>query len=460
VTAPTVAGRGAALTSLGISLRAAGYTPVGLATALGAEGPLVEGVTLGDRRRRARRAGVLGVAARLLLLGETLPDEDWHGPAERLVAALFDLGLVEQAASGLVATVIVVPHDDLLVAADRFDADRGPDVVPGVQPPSYLLGCLTIRRPVARALDLGTGCGIQSLLLSPLADRVIATDVNERALGYTELNAALNGRTNIEPRLGSLFEPVSDERFGVIVANPPYVISPDRHFTFRDSELGGEEICQQVVTAAPGHLEAGGHATVLASWDATGEDPLATPVRWASGGDCDALVLGTAVLDAERNAERWNVGAQRDAAVDRWVDYLRARGIARVGYGAVILRRSGEGTSRVRALQVGDTIDRPAGTHLLRMLDAPDNLRDDARVRLVPSACIREQRRLAHDGWRVDERELVLLEGLEFRTDLDPDDARLVAALDGRLRVDEVAATAEQRAYVERLVALGFAEVG
>ena len=49
-----------------------------------------------------------------------------------------------------------------------------------------------MREPVGSALDLGTGCGVQALHLAAHSRSVVATDVNERALWMTRLNAALN----------------------------------------------------------------------------------------------------------------------------------------------------------------------------------------------------------------------------------------------------------------------------
>ena len=89
----------------------------------------------------------------------------------------------------------------------RVDADH----VLGVSPASTSLAQLTVREPVARALDLGTGCGVQALHLSGHADDVVATDVNPRALGVTAFNAALN-EIRVDVRDGSLWEPVADER--------------------------------------------------------------------------------------------------------------------------------------------------------------------------------------------------------------------------------------------------------
>ena len=86
-------------------------------------------------------------------------------------------------------------------------------------PTARVLDSLTPRPRVDRALDVGTGSGIHALLAAQHARQVIATDVNPRALAYTELNAALNGLRNIETRQGSLFEPVEGETFDLITCS-------------------------------------------------------------------------------------------------------------------------------------------------------------------------------------------------------------------------------------------------
>ena len=96
----------------------------------------------------------------------------------------------------------------------------------GVGGASTTLSGLMLAEPVELALDLGTGCGIQALHAARHAKRVIATDISERALELARFNAALNGFANIEFRLGSLFEQVAGERFGHVVSNPPFVITP------------------------------------------------------------------------------------------------------------------------------------------------------------------------------------------------------------------------------------------
>ena len=68
-------------------------------------------------------------------------------------------------------------------------------------------------------------------------------------MNIAAFNAAINGITNVEWRLGSLFEPVAGERFDLIFSNPPYVISPDSQFIFRDGGRQGDALCEEMVRA-------------------------------------------------------------------------------------------------------------------------------------------------------------------------------------------------------------------
>lgn len=98
------------------------------------------------------------------------------------------------------------------------------DHVLGAGGASLTLAQVTTRNPVGRALDLGTGCGIQALHAARHARTVIATDISRRALSFSAFNAALNlddggrgtpdgtdsGAARIDLRAGSMLEPVVD----------------------------------------------------------------------------------------------------------------------------------------------------------------------------------------------------------------------------------------------------------
>ena len=83
-----------------------------------------------------------------------------------------------------------------------------------------------------RALDVGTGTGAiaLSLLAEKGVDRAVATDVSADALALAAENAQALGLTDrIELRQGALYEPIGpDERFDLIVSNPPYIALGER----------------------------------------------------------------------------------------------------------------------------------------------------------------------------------------------------------------------------------------
>ncbi|MDR3416457.1 MAG: peptide chain release factor N(5)-glutamine methyltransferase [Nevskia sp.] len=79
--------------------------------------------------------------------------------------------------------------------------------------------------------DLGTGSGAIALALAselPQA-RVVATDASEAALEQARHNAAVLGLQRVEFRPGDWFEPLAEERFDLILSNPPYVADADPH---------------------------------------------------------------------------------------------------------------------------------------------------------------------------------------------------------------------------------------
>ena len=83
-------------------------------------------------------------------------------------------------------------------------------------------------------------------MASRYAKEVIGVDLNPRAIRFARFNAQLNGVRNISFVQGNLYEPVKEQSFDTILANPPFVPSPKRQIRFRDGGATGEEILEQL----------------------------------------------------------------------------------------------------------------------------------------------------------------------------------------------------------------------
>ena len=248
----------------------------------------------------------------------------------------------------------------------------------GVNPSARSLAYLTLRRRVASTLDVGTGSGIQALLAARHSGSVAAVDLNPRALAYLRLNLRLNGVENVEPLEGSWFEPVRGRRFELVVANPPYVVSPESEHLFKDSGLTGDAASRLVVEQLPAHLEEGGVGQVICNWAHAADEDWRAPVEaWVAGRGVDALLLHYETVDPLEYASTWNrslahAPAELGAALDRWVAYDARLGIERISWGMVVLRRRSARRNRVRAIEVPGWPRRGGGAQLERMLAAWD----------------------------------------------------------------------------------------
>src|SRR5882757_7942972 len=283
------------------ALRRIGYTEDAVIELLGEDGYALtrDDVPTGERRLPSSR---LGTVVRALFLQQRVPAGDLaHALGRQAVEALGTTGMAD-VGDDVSLHGRIVPVGDLFVASDDFpgeDAEQDPqDFVAAYTPTSKLCDALTPRGKVERALDIGTGSGVQAMLSARQAREVVATDVNPRALAFAELNAALNGFTNIECRLGSLFEPVEGETFDVITSNAPFVVSPENRWAYRDGGLEADQFSELIVREASKHLSENGYATLLVSWIAEDEDDSeARPLDWTEASECDAWILPIYALD-------------------------------------------------------------------------------------------------------------------------------------------------------------------
>jgi methylase of polypeptide subunit release factors len=332
------------------------------------------------------------------------------------------------------------------------------DHVLNVGPATRMVAKLTVRRPVDATLDVGTGSGVQAFLAARHSEHVVGLDLNRRALRLARLNAELNGVENVEWREGNLFEPARDEQFGLVVANPPFIVSPVQELTYRDGGLDGDLFSREVVTGAARHLREGGFATILCSWvtDPGGES-METPRTWLDGSGCDVWVIEVVTDDPIRYAMRWNgLPGRRPSAIvaaaEAWLVDYRARGIEAISTGAILLRKRG-GSNWERFDHLAAEARGDVGDHLERVFAAQDLLhslgddRDLLAMALAPApGTVLVERRLP--GGELERGRLTVERGLPLNGRVPVAVAPVLAALDGSMPLADVVETVARAAGV------------
>ncbi|MGW1785711.1 DUF7059 domain-containing protein [Streptomyces sp. NPDC002143] len=447
------------------ALLAASFTADGLLELLGAPAyaALARSETV-PALRATRGDTPLETLVRLFLLQQPVP----HARVEEFlpVRACVESGwLLPAGPDEVAATVDVRPYggpggEDWFIVSDLGCAVGGAGgigskdegVVLGVGGASTTLAGITVRRPVSAALDLGTGSGIQALHAAQHATRVTATDLNPRALHITALTLALSGAPAAELREGSLFEPVrDDERYDLIVSNPPFVISPGARLTYRDGGMGGDDLCRSLVQGAGERLSEGGFAQFLANWQhVEGEDWQDRLRSWVPRG-CDAWIVQREVQDVTQYAELWlrDAGDHRgdqteyQAHYDAWLDEFEARKVKAVGFGWITLRRTAAAEPVITVEEWPHPVEQPLGDTILAHFDRLDYLRvhDDAallagRFRLVTEVV---QEQVGLPG--ADDPEHVVLRqqrGMRRATKVDTVGAGFAGVCDGSLSAGRI----------------------
>jgi methylase of polypeptide subunit release factors len=444
---------------LGEALRRVGYSEAAVRDLLGDEAYSSnrEDAPVFERRLPETR---LATVVRAFFLQQPVSTSAASRAVGRRALEALEATALANVGDELVPRVRIVPIGKLLVASDDYpDGEEPPDYVAAYTPTSQVCEALTPRHRVARALDVGSGSGVQALLAARHARRVVATDVNPRALAYTELNAALNGLTNIECRRGSLFEPVEGESFDLITCNAPYVVSPEQRWAYRDAGFQADELSEHIVTEAATHLTDGGFATLLVSWVAGDEDaPDERALGWTEKLDCDSWILPVWESDPLDHAATWNVELARDtkafsSALDDWTHYLAQLGVRWVSEGAILLHRrpARRHTTRVDLVDedaledAGDQIQRAfAARARLSELRKPTDLLD---ARLSVAATMQLERELEPRRGRTaaGAARIQLAEGTNAIVEATTRALEIVASLNGSAHLDDVVrATADR----------------
>jgi predicted RNA methylase len=430
-------------------LDGAGYDDGGILGALGGN----ELGGLGTRRnppllRRTAGGSPLETLVRLFVLGVEVGEDD----ARRAVTPMdpeewAGLDLLERRSGGYRAIVSLRAFQGLVVASDfaRRDPQRvlPPDHVMGISHSSLSLAALTVRERVAAALDIGAGGGFQALLAARHAERVLAVDANPRAIRLARMNTALNGVEHVECRSGDLLAPAGDEQFGLIVSNPPFIVSPGATHQFLSTALPGDALCERLARTAPLHLVEGGWCQFLCNWivpeGGAWEQRLS---GWFDGSGCDVWVMRQSTLPVDEYACEWietdsDDPAEFAARFDDWLAHYADLGAEAIGFGLITMRRR-SGDNWFRADDAPDVIAIEAGGDVARLFAITDFLdcRTDADLLACPLRLPTETH-LVQDsvpgagGWQVESSLLRRDGGLAYAGTIDPAGASLLARCDG-----------------------------
>jgi len=231
----------------------------------------------------------------------------------------------------------------MIRANDRLDED--PVMYIGMD--SHGLVQTAPRELCNSVLDLCCGSGVQGLVASRYARQVIAVDLNPRAVRFARFNAQLNGIANYQALLGNLYEVVANQRFDCILANPPFVPSPEESLKFRDGGASGERILRAIVEGSWEHLNPDGRLCIVT--DLVDIDTYKQKLRlWLDHADALGLILTTADRDEilfsvphchapfSQSLDDYN------CELDRWVNNFRRADLKAVNFGYILIWKNGK----------------------------------------------------------------------------------------------------------------------
>jgi SAM-dependent methyltransferase len=285
-----------------------------------------------------RRRDALGFALRALMFDDAIAgDEAAEALGADLTSKLLDVGLLTRRAGGGLASPfrLGLIGNGMLFSDDLQQTEDG--VMGAGKTTRGLCQAALPTRRVESALDLGCGAGAVAIVLSERASRVVATDVNPRALELARFNAALNGIANIDFRLGDLFEPVAGEAFDVVVSQPPFIARPPdaRPQTWLYGGDRGDELPRRLLSGLVPHVRESGRAVIMVEWPEV-DDDLEQRVVDALGADSEAvrvLLVRAERTRVDEHCAAYAFGLRREPSPDfgptamLWRDHFERLGV-------------------------------------------------------------------------------------------------------------------------------------
>jgi len=400
----------------------------------------------------------LSMLVRMFGRGEVLDvDEAASALAPLRVDYLVKAGFVRWKGKRVQPRVYIQTHRRLLFAAPIDESEKEKTVML-VSPSSRELEKAMVRRPSRNTLDLGTGCGVLALAAAGHSERVSAVDINPRAIQFSEFNCQLNQIRNVTCLQGNCFEPVREEKFDLIVTNPPFVLSPASRLMYRDSGRDGDAFCIDLARDAARLLNVGGYFEMIFQWIQRAEggwqDEL---MRSFAGIGCDVWILRVENDSPDGHVQKWIKESDTKAQYSRWREYLTSRGAASVGTGFCIMKRITGRAPRIWFDEFPDECSERYGEAIDRVFAIRERIEAQSDVEFLrerllasPSLQLVQESRQKGGDWKIVVSELILDWGMKYSFgDVDAVLAELAGGCDGKRTLREVfegVATAHQMA--------------
>jgi SAM-dependent methyltransferase len=179
------------------------------------------------------------------------------------VDAALEMRLLEENGNLLKSSFSLFPCCGKYLVTDQAEKNTAINQVMWLWGESFLLGGFVKRLSRRRAIDLGTGSGVHAILASDHCASVVGADVSPRAIAFSNFNAVLNEKSNIDFVLSDLFNSINGT-CDLLLSNVPY--APDTAAKASDNfwsgGIDGTELLQRVVEALPTRLDEDGTAHI------------------------------------------------------------------------------------------------------------------------------------------------------------------------------------------------------
>lgn len=171
-------------------------------------------------------------------------------PTEML-EMLLDADAVTDMDGAMKSRVRFSTDGDLLFVHSAFPTTEGDSVFFGPDTYRYLQLLRRMSPRAKRAVDVGCGSGAGGILIARNCGSVVLADINQQALRFAEINAAINGVENIELVESDVLRGVQGD-YDLIVSNPPYLVDEAARLYRDGGGRFGEGLSVEIVRQSTG----------------------------------------------------------------------------------------------------------------------------------------------------------------------------------------------------------------